>query len=222
MLITDGDCQITVNGTTSHAGWGNAALIDCYSPHQYESETGWKSLWIHFDGPLARAYYEQITANFGTVFLHSNFHGIYHMLEKIYQDFANGIPVNEPQISTRITAILNDILNSKESPDISPSLLKETIAYINEHFCEKIHLQDLAAMTSLSPFYFTRVFTKETGMTPYQYLLSARLSFSKLLLKSSDFSVKEIAFRSGFSDEGHFCSCFKKHEHMTPSQYRNK
>lgn len=220
MLITDGECTVTVNDTVTRASRGSIVLIDCYKPHQYESQTGWKSLWLHFDGPLARPYYEQITSRLGTVFLHPNFLGIQYSLEKIYQNFKNSLPVNEPQISSLITSMLNDILDYKNPGDSSPLFLKETINYINEHFSEKIHLQDLAEKASLSQYYFTRVFTKETGMTPYQYLIAARLSFSKLLLKSSDFSIKEIAFRSGFSDESHFCSCFKKWEHLTPSEYR--
>lgn len=222
MMITDGNCKVTANGETYHASKETIVLIDCYSPHQYETETGWSALWIHFDGPLSRAYYNQIVSTIGMVFFHHNFHGIHYILEKIYQVFKQGKPVSEPQVSSMITSMLNDILTYKENLDIASSFLKDTITYINEHFAEKITLEDLAAKASLSPFYFTRVFAKETGMTPHQYLIATRLSFARLLLKTTDFSIKEIAFRCGFSDEGRFCSSFKKREHMTPSQYRRK
>lgn len=222
MLITEGTCEIVVDNKRYTASKGNIVILDCYHQHEYSSKTGYTSLWLHFDGPLARSYYQQIVASQGTVFLHWNFHGIYYMMEKIYLTFKNGKPISEPQISTLITTILNDILTTNAETGTSPAFLKDTITYINEHFSEEVHLDDLAAMASLSPFYFTRVFAKETGMTPYQYLIATRLSFSKLLLKGSDFSIKEIAFRSGFSDESRFCSSFKKHEGLTPSQYRQK
>ena len=44
---------------------------------------------------------------------------------------------------------------------------------------------------------------------------------AKFLLKTSQMSVKEIAIRSGFSDESGFCTAFKKQEGMTPNEYRN-
>ena len=58
-------------------------------------------------------------------------------------------------------------------------------------------------------------------MTPHKYLITTRMSNAKFLLKTSQMSVKEIAIRSGFSDESGFCTAFKKQEGMTPNEYRN-
>jgi len=58
-------------------------------------------------------------------------------------------------------------------------------------------------------------------MTPHKYLISTRMANAKFLLKISQMSVKEIAIRSGFSDESGFCTAFKKQEGMTPKKYRS-
>ena len=98
--------------------------------------------------------------------------------------------------------------------------LARAIAYIQEHFAEPISLDDLAAMASLSPYYFTRLFTRETGQTPHQYLLSVRINSARFLLKSSPLSVKKIGFACGFTSESSFSAAFRKRTGQTPGQYR--
>nr|WP_246367099.1 helix-turn-helix transcriptional regulator [Paraliobacillus salinarum] len=67
-----------------------------------------------------------------------------------------------------------------------------------------------------------RTFTKETGVTPYQYVMNTRIAAARFLLKASDASIKDIAFSTGFQSESSFCTCFKKIEQLTPSQYRKQ
>lgn len=220
MLITSGRCLVTCEGITTEASEGSLVLIDCYRPHSYGTDTGWSALWMHYDGIMARPYYEQIVQTMGNVIVPANFQDIRYNLDKIYRHFRSGDAINEPRISTRITAILNNLLTDHKAHPSTCPILRDTITYINEHFAEPIHLKELAQHASLSPFYFTRMFTKETGMTPYQYLIATRLSFAKLLLKTTDYSIKEIAFHSGFASESQFCSSFKKREKITPSSYR--
>lgn len=98
--------------------------------------------------------------------------------------------------------------------------MADAISYINEHFQKDLSLEQLAAEANMSPFHFTRVFTKETGITPHQYLIKTRLSAAKYLLKSTEMSIKNIAFSTGFNSETSFCTTFKKWENVTPSQYR--
>ena len=80
----------------------------------------------------------------------------------------------------------------------------------------------IAENAALSPYYFTRIFSQETGFTPHQYLIATRLSFAKYLLQSGEKSVKEIAFHSGFHSESSFCATFRKWEGITPGAYRSK
>lgn len=58
-------------------------------------------------------------------------------------------------------------------------------------------------------------------MTPHQYILAARINCAKFLLKTTNLSIKEVAFHSGFNDVSGFCTTFKKREHITPGEYRS-
>ena len=70
------------------------------------------------------------------------------------------------------------------------------------------------------PDHFLRVFKRETGFTPHEYVINTRLSNARYLLRNTAMSVKDICFSCGFSSESAFCITFKKRAKMTPAQYR--
>ena len=223
MLITKGTCTITLNGVTTNLSKGQLAFVDCYNLHEYSATTDYESLWLHFDGPLAREYYEHIYATVSNILFPRNFQVVEHTLLKIYNIFKNRDPIKEISISKYITQLLTEIMLSETTNHSSshPSKsLEESVTYINEHFPESISLKALADKVALSPFHFSRVFTKEIGMTPHQYIIATRLNFAKFLLKTTDSPIKQIAFSSGFTSESSFCFTFKKWEKVTPSEYR--
>lgn len=223
MLVTKGTCIVTLNGKEMTAPKDSAILLNCYRPHQYETHTGCEILWLHFDGPLCRDYYEHIIRTAGHIIFPRSLQRLEHALRKIYETFRDSGQIQEDQISLYITEILNELLRSdmtENSPDKLRQSLSATISYINEHFTQDISLNDLAKEAALSPYYYTRIFAKETGMTPHQYIIATRINCAKFLLKATALPVKEVAFNSGFSDESSFCTTFKKWEHITPGEYR--
>ncbi|MFV0466888.1 MAG: helix-turn-helix domain-containing protein [Lachnospiraceae bacterium] len=223
MLITGGSCSVKVGGTFINARKGDLVLLDCYAPHQYRSNIGWQALWIHFDGTMARRFYDHILDLHGNIITPKDYQNMNFQFERLCSVFRNGVPIKESVLSKYITTILSDLLftDSISYSRTSSEAIDETLSYISEHFKEDISLDSLAEMASLSQFYFTRLFAKETGMTPHQYLIATRISYAKYMLKSTSVSIKEIAFDSGFTSESGFCSTFKKWEHITPSQYRS-
>ena len=102
----------------------------------------------------------------------------------------------------------------------STEVINEVITYINEKFTENISVSELADRAMLSQYYFIRLFKKSTGYTPHEYIINLRLNAAKYLLKSSQSSIKEICFSTGFSCESAFCSTFKKATGLSPAQYR--
>ena len=144
-------------------------------------------------------------------------------LQAMLQIFQEGAIVREPLMSKYLTDILTDFLlcaPSAENARNYAGIAEETISYISEHFQEDITVDHLAARAGLSQYHFIRTFKKETGFTPHEYLINTRIATARYLLKNSRLPVKEICFAAGFSSESVFCSAFKKHQGMTPVQYR--
>lgn len=225
LFINSGECFAEIQGKPLVGIRNQFMFLDCYQSHKYSFPIESEVYWIHFDGPLARSYYETITASKGNTITVQSHHSILHTLKKILNIFRTHSPVNESVVSAYITQILTDLLYGKQDSGnkiSSPRMIERSLAYINDHFDEQISLSHLAKEANLSPYYFTRVFTAETGFTPHQYIIAARINSAKYLLDHSDISVKDIAFSCGFNSESSFCTTFKKWENMTPSDYRSR
>ena len=70
-------------------------------------------------------------------------------------------------------------------------------------------------------YHFLRVFRRLTGVTPHQYLISARLRRAALALASSRRPVIAVALDAGFGDLSTFNKTFRAAFGLTPTQYRN-
>ncbi len=231
MQIRSGICTgVSPEGRPFRAEKDQIVLLDCTKPHAYGNASPdgvLDIIWLHFDGPLARAYYEQLTGDGGNVFSLSNAQVVTHNIEKLLSIFRDSTPFQEAFVSERITRIMTELLSADTATlDVSDTshsrIAEDALAYINEHFREPITLEELAKASNLSPYYFTRVFTARTGFTPHQYVIATRINTAKFLLQARGMSVKEIAFHCGFGSESSFCSSFKKWEKMTPGEFRSR
>lgn len=221
MYIVRGTVDIVSESSACRAEEGEFVLLDCYRPHQYGSHDEWEASWLHFDGPMAREYYQEISSQYGNVLRPENPKTLIRSMNKICSLFRTASPVIESETSGYITAILNGLLAPSAGRSLSqPSAVIDSAAYINDHFQEQISLKHLAEKANLSLYHFTRSFAKETGFTPHQYLINARVSAAKFMLKSSEMPVKDIGYSTGFHSESSFCTTFKKWVGVTPTQYR--
>ncbi|MDJ0593309.1 MAG: AraC family transcriptional regulator [Pleurocapsa sp. MO_226.B13] len=106
---------------------------------------------------------------------------------------------------------------------LSQYKFKRALDYIHAHFNENITLTDIAEELDMSQYYFSRLFKKSTGHTPYQYIILQRIERAKLLLRNRpELSIAEIALESGFSHQSHLNNYFRRYMKMTPRQYREE
>jgi AraC family transcriptional regulator len=96
----------------------------------------------------------------------------------------------------------------------------EAIRFIERDPTQPLQLRDLAAIAGMSKYHFLRVFRRLVGMTPYQYLISARMRRAALDLASTKRPVLAVALDSGFGDLSTFNARFRATFGMTPSKYR--
>lgn len=117
-----------------------------------------------------------------------------------------------------ITAI---IVKKKEEEFVElSSSVKLAQDYIDEHFSEKIYLDDLAKTVCLSSTYLSAIFKKELGINITDYTNTVRCDHAKDLLKTTALSLNIIAEKVGYADEKYFQHQFKKIVGITPVQFR--
>jgi AraC-like DNA-binding protein len=90
--------------------------------------------------------------------------------------------------------------------------------YINATLAENISLDQLSAHVGLSPFYFSRVFSKHMGLPPHAYRKQQRIHAAKQLLLGG-MPIVQVAAETGFADQSHLTRHFKQIVGVTPGQY---
>jgi len=126
---------------------------------------------------------------------------------------------------SKIIATLAEInlpLTSKQKDRVmeSDSLVKKIEIYLNDVIFEDIEVNTLAAAMHMSYGHLARKYKKLTGKTIISRLCEIRLEKSTMLLQNSDYYIKEIAEKVGFSNQYYFSKMFKEAYSISPSEYR--
>ncbi len=100
--------------------------------------------------------------------------------------------------------------------------LKKVLSFIRDNYDKQITLDDMAAVAEMSSKYFCSFFRGMTRQTPIEYLNTYRIEKASKMLLSTDISVTDIAFSSGFNDLSYFIKTFKAVKGITPAKYRKE
>ena len=113
------------------------------------------------------------------------------------------------------------IFHSKTpSSDKGMQTVISLLQWIDEHYAERITLQEISRVVGLSEKYICRIFKEYTSKTIMDYLNERRIE--NACLEMSDKSITESAFNCGFNDLSYFCRTFKRYKNTTPSQYKKQ
>jgi len=92
--------------------------------------------------------------------------------------------------------------------------------FIDANLESDLSLADLAAIADLSQFHFARAFRKSNGLTPQQYVTERRIERAKQLLEKEDLPLVEVGLQTGFKNQSHFTTLFRKYTKFTPKSWR--
>ena len=104
--------------------------------------------------------------------------------------------------------------------DIMSSFVKEVRDVLKQNLSKPVAIEDMAENMNMSVRNFSRVFLKESGMTPGRFLEKMRLDQAKNMLEYTTMSIDAIAEKCGFSSAVSLRRLFIKHISISPAQYR--
>lgn len=110
----------------------------------------------------------------------------------------------------------------RQEPPGSPTSLTPLMEWMRETLSRSHTVDSLAARANMSPRTFARRFQEQTGTTPLQWLLNARIDRARELLEQSETSIDQTAFLSGFGSAVTFRSRFRRVVGLTPTEYRRR
>lgn len=139
---------------------------------------------------------------------------------KEYQE--QGLFYNE-YVNSLFNQILIEILRKTTNYSIEKRhnfYIEQTKKYIRENYVNDIDFKMLAKTYGYSYDHFRHLFKEHTGITLNQYLLNTRLDIAKNLLRDTEYAIKEIAYRCGFSSDSRFVHFFNARMGISPLKFR--
>ncbi len=242
MEVVDGSVSVEIGTETVCASIGEFIFVPSGLVYRVTAAEGVASLRAmvfdssiievnmeNFDTEIFYMFYVQ-SRNKITVF--GKEHPIYEALvysmnesydEYVSKDVCYKLPIRA-NIYLIMTALLRYYCGSKDELDRmiyhNVMRLKPVIDYIAEHYGEKIYIETLSDMITVSPDYFTKMFKDSIGKTPIDYINGIRINKALELLSSDDVPVNEIADIIGFSNPNYFHKIFKQYMNTSPLAYR--
>lgn len=205
---------------------GSALLLNCRTPQSYCTAPGqesWQHYWVHLDGAGVANMAETLLPQNRLTPVRVSGWEMQPLFESIFAEWDRGTVA--AQIETGLTlhrmlALLAARLLAGDASRSNRALIEQATGYIRAHYAEPLSLDALLAQTPVSKSWFLRLFRQHTGTTPYNFLLSTRITRAKELLVLTDFAVSEIAHQVGFGDESNFSTRFTAMVGQSPQQYR--
>jgi AraC-like DNA-binding protein len=104
-----------------------------------------------------------------------------------------------------------------------PLWVQELKDIIQDHIDSNVTLKELSKDLDINPSYLSREFSKHFDNISFgDYMRKQRIGRAIELLKNPSYSLTEIGYLTGFSDQSHFTRVFKKHTGTSPSEYRKR
>lgn len=97
--------------------------------------------------------------------------------------------------------------------------LKQALEFIESSYTSQVTLEEISQSVNMSPKYFCRFFQEMTHRTPIDYLNYYRIERACYQLLTTDQSITDVAYSSGFNDLSYFIKTFKKYKGTTPRKY---
>lgn len=111
---------------------------------------------------------------------------------------------------------------SRKNSASSQARLQLMMQYIHLNYSQDISLEDIADYAGISKSTVLNFFHNYLHITPINYLIKYRLNEAAVLLSNTEKKVRVVSEETGFHNVDYFCRLFKKHYHVTPTEYRKK
>ncbi len=240
--VTEGQLKYQTTNGAYIFKQGHGGFINANIPHMLEYPDGQSTSFFYcmfspgliggsLQSDIMSKYIRPITDNsdfdiFHLDYDHPTHAHILQLLKEAFTLYDMKNPHYELLVSTKLLelwALFDEVTTNYRTSLIgkmSSSRIKLMITYLNEHFIEKITLNEIAAAGMCSRRECNRAFQTQLHTTPFEYLLNVRLQQACQYLVNSCHSITDISISCGFSSTSYFTKLFREKFGCSPREYR--
>lgn len=222
--ILDGSFTFVKDGKHITARKGDTVILDCYKPHEYYTNDNFESIWIHIAGANSFELFKEIENTDGNLIKCKDIQHVKKLLFRIFDGIKSENPPTELNLSLDIYKLFTELLNPQSAKTKGENSYEDCVQiikeYISENLNENLTVGKLAEIVNMSSSHFSRIFKRQTGFSPYDYILISRLNRAKYLLQVTDMTIASIAYETGFNSESNFIFFFTENEGISPGKFR--
>lgn len=206
---------------------GDAFYLPPHVSHEYyPTEDIWETHWLTFEGREVKAVLDYIKLDRAKIFHIHDVNAVDAIFKKILYLMKTNYYYSGHQCSAHLYQFfieLNRVVNLQNGTKDGAKLnqLQPVIDYIDKNYRRDLTLMELSDLIDLSPQYLCRLFKECLNMRPFEYLARKRIQQAKLLLLEDQKNINEIATLVGYNDCSYFCAVFKRHEMLSPAEFRS-
>lgn len=223
---TKGEGNLIVGGNTYKISESMGFFFQPGIPHEYYStKEPWQIYWIVFDGSSLPHLLTPLGLAKWSVLMISNFQNIHLLLKDISICLGSESPNKSIEASALLYQFLVKLKNStppgnKDENDRYKQLIP-VISYMENNYNHYTSLEEMAAIIGVTSYHLCRLFKQAFRISPFKYLTKLRIQKAKeLLVEAPEMSIKDISQKVGYHDTSYFCTIFKAHEGITPSEFK--
>ena len=222
--ICDGRLSLRSGSQTMVASAGQVGFLNCHEPHEYHTIGNTEFVWLHLDGSNTADFYQQaVQMHGGFVFDTPYAEQIKNGIYEIVFAFRNEQTLSEVRLSQKLYTLLVatvDTASQEAGQAEENDAVSKAMHFIQEQYMNPISLLDVATHVNMSQFHFFRLFRKDCGYSPHEYLILTRLNRAKHLLKTTGLPVKVIAQKVGYQNVSSFTNAFTDRVGISPTLFR--
>ncbi|MBQ8351340.1 MAG: AraC family transcriptional regulator [Clostridia bacterium] len=222
VLVEKGSAVLYRNG--QEIAFGERDLFVMFPGERiyYRALTDWSIHWIGVDGPCLETFFETLAVTREHPVYHpaayeellSAMHALYELPQ---DDAMRTVFCCQSLLCSFFSALAEGAVSKKEADPVATALSR-----MQYHYADEWNINRLAGDLFLDAAYFSRLFRRRIGCSPKQYILRLRMEKAKELLRTTNFSIQEIAAAVGFSDPLYFSRVFRAYEGKAPALYRKE
>jgi AraC family transcriptional regulator of arabinose operon len=199
--------------------------------YQADKENPWHYMWIGFHGAKASELLKQCGFSSSNPCLKYELKSEYSLSNHISQMMNSRASEDSSVIwqTGQLYILLSHLLKNNElsqdkqrTKTIKEKYVDKAAQFMLNNYSHDINITSVAAYVKLDRSYFYSIFKGEMQMSPKEFLTQIRIKKAQELMKTTELSLREIAFSVGYTDAFLFSKVIKAHTGLSPSQYRKK